>query len=212
MTRNLVRTSTSTAALLILAGSVLTGCAKVRYPNYYVLTPAPPSPSARSAAPLAESVEVRPFSAPPFLREGPIVYRQAPRELSFYDYHRWAEDPRRVATTTMIQDLDARRIFRSVAPFDGHSSAAFLLTGSLDHLEEVDDGSAVSVQVTISAVLRNLKTGDIIWRDTSSKTALVEQRSVPGIVAEMSRNLGGAIQDLISSMQNQLRQNSDAGQ
>ena len=41
-------------------------------------------------------------------------------------------------------------------------------------------------------MLRNLKTGDVIWSGTSSKTSAVEQRSISGIVAVMSRDLSEA--------------------
>jgi hypothetical protein len=55
--------------------------------------------------------------------------------------------------------------------------------------------------VSLSARLINLRTGEVLWQDTSSTTARLDQRSVPGIVAEMSRDLGNAVELLVSSMQ-----------
>ena len=185
------------AALVSLAGC----SSKIRYPDYYVLNvPAPPSANDRSQ-PLLGSVAVREFSAPGFLREGQIAYRPSPEQLDFYNYHRWADDPRRVVTVAMVREMRARGLFQSVDMFDGRGSPECLLTGTLDHLEEVDQGSHVSIEVSLSARLMNLRTGEVLWQGASSKTANLDQRSVPGMVAEMSREVGSIVEGLVSSMQ-----------
>src|SRR5579859_6810521 len=93
-------------------------CAKIRYPDYYVLNaPAPPS-SNRIHGPVAGTLAVREFRAPVFLREGAIVYRSSPEQIDFYNYHRWAEDPRRPVTALVIQRLQADGFFRSVDAYD----------------------------------------------------------------------------------------------
>jgi uncharacterized lipoprotein YmbA len=190
---------------LTTALATLAGCAgKIRYPSYYVLNvPAPLSASDRPK-PILGSVAVREFSAPAFLRGGPITYRGSLAQVDFYDYHRWAEDPRRVVTAAMVREMQARRLFQSVDVFDGRGSPQCLVTGTLDHLEEVDEGTNVSIEVSLSAQLINLQTGEVLWQDTASKTARLHQRSVPGIVAEMSRVLADVIQHLVSSMQDRV--------
>jgi Putative bacterial lipoprotein (DUF799) len=100
--------------------------------------------------------------------------------------------------------MQSRGLFQSVDVFDGRGSPECLVTGTLDHLEEVDEGANVSVEVSLSAKLLNLRTGEVLWQGTSSKTAKLEQRSVPGIVAEMSRELEDAVQHLVASMQDRL--------
>jgi len=182
----------------------LAGCAgKIRYPSYYVLNVPTVVPASRPA-PILGSVAVREFDAPRFLREGPIAYRPSAEQLDFYDYHRWAEDPRRAVTAAMVRELQGRGLFRSVDLFDGRGSPECLLTGTVDHLEEVDRGANVSIEVTLSARLLNLRTGEVLWQDTSSQTAKLDQRSVAGIVAEMSQDLASAVGHLVSSMQDRL--------
>jgi cholesterol transport system auxiliary component len=182
----------------------LAGCAgKIRYPSYYVLNLPTALPATRSA-PILGSVAVREFDAPRFLREGPIAYRPSPEQLDFYDYHRWAEDPRRVVTAAMVRRMQSRGLFQSVDMFDGRGFPECLLTGTIDHLEEVDQGTNVSIEVTLSARLIQLRTGEVLWQDTSSKTAKLDQRSIPGIVAEMSQDLGSTVERLVSSMQDRL--------
>lgn len=192
--------------LILVTGLVsIAGCAgKVRYPSFYVLNVPAPVAVAGRTQPALGTVQIRQFSAPGFLTEGPITYRQSPNQLGFYNYHHWAEDPRRAVTTAMVRELQSRGLFKSVDLFDGKASPACLITGRLDHLEEVDDGSTVTVEVGLSAELVSLKTDELLWQGTSLQTAKVDQRSVPGVVAEMSRDLGTAVHQLVSSMQDHL--------
>jgi cholesterol transport system auxiliary component len=199
------------ATILALGVSVsLAGCAGIRYPNYYVLNVPqpvsqrdPPAPSIGAAAKRG-SVAVREFSAPRFLKEGSIVYRPGPEQLDYYAYARWAEDPRRIATEALIRELEERGLFESVDLYDGRQSPDWLITGSLDHLEELDENSNVSVEVGLSARIINLHSGEVLWRGGSIKTVKVGDRSVPGVVSEMSRGLGSAVSSLADSMQERL--------
>jgi ABC-type uncharacterized transport system auxiliary subunit len=187
----------------ILAG--LTGCAgKIRYPNYYVLNLPAPVPSAEQPKPFLGSVAVREFRAPVFLRAGPIVYRPSAEQVDFYDYHRWAVDPRSAVTSAVVQNMEARAVFRSVHLFDGRGISDYLVTGTLDHLEEVDQGHDVFVEVHVSAQLMDLRTGDVLWRDASSETTKLNTRDVPGVVAGMSQAADAAVKQLVSSMQNRV--------
>jgi ABC-type uncharacterized transport system auxiliary subunit len=121
-------------------------------------------------------------------------------EVSEKDNHHWAEDPRKVVTAAVIRELQARGMFQSVDSFDGRESPDCLLTGTLDHLEEVDDGASVSIEVGLSARLMNVATGEVLWQGTASQTARVDQRSVAGVVAEMSSDMSVAVERLVSSM------------
>ena len=150
------------------------------------------------------SAAVREFSAPRFLKEGSIVYRPAPEQLDYYAYALWAEDPRHFATEALIRDLQARGMFKSTDLYDGRQSPDCLIMGSLDHLEELDENSNVSVEVGLSAQIINLRSGEVLWRGTSIKTVKVGDRSVPGVVSEMSRGLGIAVHSLVDSMQERL--------
>jgi ABC-type uncharacterized transport system auxiliary subunit len=208
---NLICNLRLTYGIAFIAASLsLAGCSKIRYPSYYALS-VPLPPSASQPKPIFGSVAVKEFSAPGFLREGPIVYRPSADQVNFYDYHRWAEDPRRAVTRVLVNQMRAQGVFRSVDIYDGHGSPECLLTGTLDHLEELDGGSAVSTKVSLSARLIDLRSGEVLWQDTSSKTSKVDQRSVPGMVAEMSRDLASVVERLVSSMQDRLAAQATAG-
>jgi uncharacterized lipoprotein YmbA len=191
--------------VLVPALVILAGCAgKVRYPNYYVLNLPYPVLPAADVAPVFGPLAVRQFDAPAFLRAGPIAYRESAAQLGFYDYHRWATDPRQAVSMAVIHELQARGAFRSVALFDGHGSPDWVVTGAIDHMEEVDDGANVSVEIALSAQLVDEKTGDVVWQGNASRNLKLDHHSVHGVVALMSEGLGVAVRELVSSLQGRL--------
>ena len=184
-----------------LAG--LAGCAKIRYPNYYLLSVPAPVPNGRTTPHLG-ALAVRQFVSPAFLREGPIVYRESPERVAFYNYDRWALDPRRAVTSAMVEQLRSRGAFQSVDLYDGSTISDWVLSGTLDHLEEVDEGAIVWIEVGVSARLKSLRTGELLWQDTSTRRVKLDNRSVPGVVAAMSGEMGTAVESLVTSMLDRL--------
>src|SRR5260370_36704154 len=84
----------------------------------------------------------------------------------------------------MVREMQARGLFQSVDVFDGRQSPECLVTGTLDHLEEVDQGGAVSIEVSLSARLINVQTGEVLWAATSSKPARLDPPSDPSLARE----------------------------
>src|SRR5580700_10552425 len=121
MKRNLAR-----AVVALLALAVLTGCAgKVGRTNYYTLNlPAPPDPPAAENA--NTSVAIREFRAPAYLRQGAIVYKPSPEQISFYAYHHWAINPCEFVTNSVIEQLRASGDFVRVKPYDGHADTQYV--------------------------------------------------------------------------------------
>jgi ABC-type uncharacterized transport system auxiliary subunit len=186
---------------------ILAACGgKIQYPSYYVLNLPPPAPQPAQSKPSLGSAAVRQFSVPRFLRAGAIVYRRSPEQLGFYNYERWAVDPRSVVTSAFVQVLESRSIFQSVHSSDGRAVSDYLITGTLDHLEEVDQGHQVFINVSISAQLMNVKTGNVVWSDASSQTTSLEDHAMARLVAGMSQAAEQAITNLVSSMQGRLLQ------
>jgi ABC-type uncharacterized transport system auxiliary subunit len=188
-----------------LCALLISGCAgKVRYPNYYALSipPAPIAdpPAARQPATLA----VRRFESPAYLRQGRIVYREAPDEIGFYEYHRWAADPGAVVTTAVIDSLRSSHLFASVGPYASEQRPDYLLTGRLERLDEIDYGGGVKVEARLSAELTNLRTGAVVWTGNTSETSNIDQRNLNSVVAEMSATAQASIQRLLADMQDRL--------
>ena len=187
------------ASLVILAISAcLAGCG-VKYPSYYTLH-VPPAADLPTPGGTRASVAVREFQAPAYLRQGAIVYRASPEQVGFYNYHRWAVDPREFLSNAIAGRLRASGRFGEVKVYDGRSDVDFILSGRLEKLEEVDYEGGVKVEVALSAQMTELRSGKTVWANAATETAKVDKRTVPSIVAEMSHAMDGAIQKLLASL------------
>jgi ABC-type uncharacterized transport system auxiliary subunit len=195
-------------ALILALLPALAGCGRVKPTRYYTLNlPAPPDPPA--AVSVHTSIAVREFQSPVYLRQGPIVYRSTPEEIGFYEYHRWAADPRLVATNSVLDHLRASGDFSLVSMYDGHSDIDYVLTGQLEKLEEVDYQSGVKVEVAMSAQITSVATGATVWSNAVSEVGTVSQRNVPGVVSEMNRTMELAIDRLLSTAPASLASSKD---
>ena len=194
MTRRL----TVILATLTISACLL-GCGRARFPAYYTLH-VPAAIDVPTAGEARPSLAVREFHSPTYLREGAIVYRTSPEQMGFYQYHRWAVDPREFVTDAMIDRLRATGRFAEVRAYDGRSDADFVLSGRLEKLEEVDYEGGVRVEVALSAQITDARAGKTVWANAASESARVEKRSVPAVAAEMSQALDNAMQKLLASL------------
>jgi ABC-type uncharacterized transport system auxiliary subunit len=192
MKNRLIAISFTLAALIALASC---GGA-MKYPNYYTLhVPPPPDPPAPES--VRASLAVREFRSPTYLHQGAIVYKTSPEQIGFYNYHRWAVDPREVVTNAVTERLRASGNFKQVKPYDGRSDVDYVLSGRIEKLEEVDYEGGVKVEVAITAQMTNLTTGAAVWTNTIDEVGTVGQREVPAVVSEMNRTLELAIEKLL---------------
>ena len=125
------------------------------------------------------------------------MYRTTPEEIGFYEYHRWAADPRQLVTGAVIDHLRASGQYAMVSTYNGRPDDDYILSGKLEKLEEVDYPAGVKVEVAISAQITNVKTGSTVWSNAVSEVGTVSQRSVPGIVSQMNRTVDEAITKLL---------------
>src|SRR5215468_10043516 len=159
-----------TFLFVIAVSIVLAGCGgAVKYPNYYTLhVPPPPDPPTPES--VHTSLAVREFRSPAYLRQGAIVYKTSPEQIGFYNYHRWAVDPREFVTNAVTEHLRASGNFAQVKLYDGRSDVNYVMSGRLEKLEEVDYEGGVKVEVRISAEMSNLVTGATVWTNDVSET------------------------------------------
>ncbi len=187
-------------ALVSAIGTTLTGCGgRLRYPNYYPLNlPAPPDPPAPES--VRTSIAVREFQCPGYLRQGPIVYRTTPEQIGFYEYHRWAIDPRSVVTSAVIDHLRASGQYAMVSTYNGRPDNDYIFSGKLEKLEEVDYEAGVKVEVAMSAQITNAKTGVTVWSNAVSESGQVSRRNIAGVVSQMNRSVETAIGKLLATV------------
>ena len=191
MTRRL----TAILATLMISACLFV-CGKARFPAYYTLH-VPPAVDVPIAGGTRSSLAVLEFRSPAYLHQGAIVYRTSPEQVGFYEYHRWAVDPREFLSNAMIDRLRASGRFAEVNAYDGHSDVDYILSGRLEKLEEVDYEGGVRVEVALSAQITDPRAGKTVWANSASESARVEKRNVPAVVAEMSQVMDRTIQKLL---------------
>jgi ABC-type uncharacterized transport system auxiliary subunit len=190
---------TTALVLMVTLLPALSGCGRVRYPAYYTLNlPAPPDPPA--AENVRTSIAVREFQSPNYLRQGPIVYRTTAEEIGFYEYHRWAADPRMLVTSAVVDHLRACGQFSMVSMYDGRPNNDYVFSGRLEKLEEVDYQAEVKIEIAISGQITRVSTGVTVWSNAVSETRPVSQRNVTGVVSQMNRTMELAINKLLSTV------------
>jgi ABC-type uncharacterized transport system auxiliary subunit len=188
----------SLALTALIALIALSGCgAAVKYPKYYTLhVPPPPDPPALAG--LHTTLAVREFSSPAYLRQEAIVYRASPEQIGFYNYHRWAIDPREFVTNAVVDHLRANGTFSQVRPYDGRTDTDYVLSGRLYKFEEVDYEGGIKVEVAISAQMVRLSTGATVWTDSVTEVGQVDKRDVSAVVSALSRTMELAISKLLT--------------
>jgi ABC-type uncharacterized transport system auxiliary subunit len=177
---------------------ILSGCGgAVKFPHYYTLNvPPPPDPPAQGS--IHATLAVREFRSPEYLHQGAIVYKTSPEQIGFYNYQRWATDPRELVTSAVTDHLRASGNFSQVKPYDGRPDIDYVVSGRLEKLDEIDYEGDVKVEVAISAQMVQLSTGATIWTNSVTEVGKVDKRNVPAVVSAMNRMMDEAIEKLLT--------------
>ena len=176
------------------------GCGPGRYPKSYVLT-FPPVPT--SPAPLPDvrgALAVREFQCPNYLCEGRIVYRPSAEEIGFYEFDRWAMNPRDMVTRFVADRIRSEAIFKSVSLTEVGTEPTYVLNGNIERLEEVDNGREVHAVCTLSVQLMDKQTKSVIWSRTASGTVAVQTRSVAGVVSSLSTAVRMTVDEIVTTL------------
>jgi ABC-type uncharacterized transport system auxiliary subunit len=191
-------------AAALLAVAMWAACGgKIPPTNYYVLDL--PAPEAKPANSLPYTAVVMPFRGSEMLLQDRIVYRESPSQVGFYEYHRWAEDPRTTILRSLLNQLRAKGVFERVVPFEGRTNVDYIIRGRLEQLEEIDYGGGVSVQVKISAQLVDAGSNRPVWTDTAEATGPVSAAEVRAVVEQMSTSMRAAVSRLVDGIDSHLR-------
>jgi ABC-type uncharacterized transport system auxiliary subunit len=133
-----------------------------------------------------------------------VVYREEPHRIGFYDYHRWAVNPRTALTRVLADRIRASSLFESVTVAGSPARAAYLLRGEIERLEEVDEKPSVHAICTISAEVVDVKTETVSWTGTVSEMVPVQQRDVAGVVVALGVASRTVADRLVASIASEL--------
>jgi ABC-type uncharacterized transport system auxiliary subunit len=191
------------AAFAFVGALAISACGSARYPAYYTLH-LEPSTQARASERAMGTLAIKELSCPDYLCEGRIVYRATPAEVGFYQYHRWASSPRAMIAQYLAERVRARSLFTSVSGDESRMATDFLLSGTLERLEEVDEGRQVVAVSTISAQLVDTRAGVVVWSGTAAERVPVQQRDMPGVVNGLGAAVRATVDRLVTDMELEL--------
>ena len=180
------------------------GGGKIPATRYYALD-LPAAPQQTPSDALRNTLAVMPVRATEMLEQDRIVYRPTREEVGYYEYHRWAEDPRTSIRNALMARLRQTGAFATVAPFDGRTKADFLLRTRIDRLEEVDFEQGVKVYAAISAELVDGQTARVVWTGTGLGEGSVNQSDVREVVSQMSEAAQQALDRLADQVDAHVR-------
>ena len=191
------------AVFALFGALAMGGCGSVHYPAHYLLN-FEPSVQVPAPARSTGTVAVAELACPDYLCADRIVYRPTPAEVAFYEYHRWAVSPREMVARYLADRVRSRSVFASVTGADSHVATDFVLNGTIDRLEEVDDGRRVAAVCALSAQLRDTRTGSVVWTGTITERIPLEQRDVAGLMNGLTTAVRNSVDRLVAGMELEL--------
>jgi ABC-type uncharacterized transport system auxiliary subunit len=191
------------AAFALFGALAMGGCGSVHYPAHYTLN-FEPSVQAPAPARSIGTVAVAELGCPDYLCADRIVYRPTPAEVGFYEYHRWAVSPREMIAHYLADRVRARSLFARVTDAESHVATDFVLNGTIERLEEVDEARRVAAVCALSAQLRDTRTGSVVWSGTTTERVAVEQRDVAGLVNGLTTAVRNSVDRLVADMELEL--------
>jgi ABC-type uncharacterized transport system auxiliary subunit len=190
--------------LPLIAFLAMLGCGGKIPPTHYYALSLPPAP-APAAESLPYTLVVMPLRTSSMLTQDRIVYRPSPEEVGYYEYHRWAQDPRESVTNALIDKIRASGAFSSVARFDGRTRADYVLRVRIDRLEEVDFEEGVKVYSGLSAELLDGATMRVVWEGSATSEAQVGNSEMQAVVRQLSEATGQTLDKLTQSLAESVR-------
>ena len=111
------------------------------------------------------------------------MYRTTPEEIGFYEYHRWAADPRTLLTSAVIDHLRASGRYSMVSMYNTGPDDDYIFRGKLEKLEEVDYQAGVKVEVAMSAQIIKVRpvqpSGAMLFRNWTGVPTKCTRGRVP---------------------------------
>ena len=191
------------AAFVLIGALALSACGSARHPAYYTLHFEPSTQAPASQRDIG-TLAINELRCPDYLCDGRIVYRPTPAEVGFYQYHRWAVSPQAMIAQHLAERVRARSLFISISGDEPRTATDFVLSGTLERLEEVDEARQVAALCTISAQVVDTRTRAVVWSRTATERVSVEQRDVAGVVNGLTKAVRATVDRLVTDMELEL--------
>jgi ABC-type uncharacterized transport system auxiliary subunit len=150
-----------------------------------------PPPSVQSLSPMDELIRIERFSVAQIFNHVKMVYRQKPTHYNDYAYHRWRANPGDMVGDSLLRDLRAAGIFKSVFSWRDMENIPFILKGGVGEFYESDekDGrkAILSVHITVIDTKSRELTKQVIFQKNYCYAEPIAEKTVQGFAQAMSR-------------------------
>ena len=164
----------------------------------YYLIDYPVEIKSESSAPKHNTIiGVNRFKVQPLYDETRLVYRDSPYEGKYYNYHSWITNPAEMITNKVVEHLNASGLFENVIELPKFSAVDYTLNGTIQALEEWDEGNQWYARVKVAVELFDMKKEKIVWQKTLERKNLVSAKTPFDVV----KGLNICVQQCIDEIQ-----------
>jgi ABC-type uncharacterized transport system auxiliary subunit len=150
-----------------------------------------PPPSVQGLSPIDAVIRLERFSVAQVFNHVKMVYRQKSTHYNDYAYHRWRANPGDMVGDSLLRDLRAAGIFKSVFSWRDTENTPFILKGGVGEFYESDekDGrkAILSVHITMLDTTSRELTKQIIFQKNYRYEEPVTEKTVQKFAQAMSR-------------------------
>lgn len=143
---------------------------------------------------------VEKFSAEALYEDDRIIYRDAPFEVKYYHYRRWAAPPRALVTDEFIRQLRASSCCREVLPFPSSGRIDYVLTGRILAFEEWDREEKWHGRVALLLQIYEPATRRLVWSDVFQAETPAAKKLPAAVVEAINTSLQTCIADFLKAL------------
>lgn len=152
--------------LLIFIFLAIFSCTSERIvTKFYVIDNIPVLPADSSAAaqqPFPYVVMVDNFTISRIYDSNRIALRTESNEITYYFYHKWAENPSAAFQTLLWRQLRNLNLFKTCILQRIDPEPRFRITGHIDHIERVEQDNYDAAHLTVSLEFKDYHSGKIL--------------------------------------------------
>ncbi len=150
-----------------------------------------PPPTIQGLSPIDAVIRLERFSVAQIFNNVKMIYRQRPYQYNDYAYHRWRANPGDMVGDSLLRDLRAVGVFKSVFSYRDPENASLLLKGGVGEFYESDekDGrkAILSVYITLMDTTQKELTKQIIFQKYYRCEEALTEQTVQGFARAMSK-------------------------
>jgi cholesterol transport system auxiliary component len=118
-----------------------------------------------------------------------VIYRVSPYEINYYAYHFWADKPSKLLRNSLVQFLEASRLFPRIIQEPILGNADWIFRWTVHRIEEVDEAEAWFARLSMKLEVADIKTGAVLASRTFDRKEPMSGKDVSELPAKLSRIL-----------------------